>query len=158
VLYVGFLEKHFKLYKAMFNKYVSLSANKTTLKKMTFDDMKQKKSKLNLADIYAFMNDFKLTKHPALKRDIVIKIIRLINLKSRGDEKFKKLQTINKDDIKEPSNRASDLTEVNLENFIEFIFQVGHLFYDRLERASVFMPLLFDYFKEVSLTSKEPLF
>jgi hypothetical protein len=94
VLYVGFLEKHFKLYKAMFNKYVALSANKTSLKKMTFDDMKQKKSKMNLADIYAFMNDFKLTKHPALKRDTVTKIIRLINLKSRGDEKVKKLQAI----------------------------------------------------------------
>jgi len=51
-----------KLYKAIFHKYGTLSQNKNALKKViTFDDMREKKKSMTLSEVYAFMNDFKLT-------------------------------------------------------------------------------------------------
>ena len=93
---------------------------------------------MTLAEVYAFMNDFKLTQSPLIKRDNVKKVIQLINLKTQ-------------------SNTTTN-SQLDLEGFIEFVLQIGHLFYNRMERASVFMPLLFDYLKEMSLASKQPLF
>jgi len=47
--------------------------------------MRDKKKSMNLSEVYAFMNDFKLTQSPMIKRDNVKKIITLINLKTHNN-------------------------------------------------------------------------
>ena len=63
--------------------------------------MRDKKKSMNLSEVYAFMNDFKLTQSPMIKRDNVKKIITLINLKTHNNT------TIN--------------SQLDMEGFIEFI-------------------------------------
>jgi len=109
-----------------------------TNKKITFDDLKDKQKSMNLSDIYTFMNDFKLTESKNIKRETVKKIIKLINLKT--------------------NSTTGGVTEVDQEGFIDLVLQIGHLYYDNMDRASVFMPLLFEYFKDISLASKTPMF
>ena len=94
---------------------------------------------MNLNNVYKFMSDFKLTSSPSIKRDMVKKLIKLINLKNS-------------------SKASSGLAELDLEGFTEFVLQIAYFYYDKMDRASVFLPLFFNYCKEISLASKEPLF
>lgn len=50
-----------KLYKAMFHKYATVNSNKQTIKKLTFDDMKEQKNTMSLAEVFSFLNDFKIS-------------------------------------------------------------------------------------------------
>ena len=59
--YVVWLKQYMKLYKAMFHKYATVNSNKQTIKKLTFDDMKEQKNTMSLAEVFAFLNDFKLS-------------------------------------------------------------------------------------------------
>lgn len=88
--------------------------------------------------MFAFLSDFKISRLEA-KRDDIQRIIKLINIKEKAN-----------------INPVSDL---DLESFIEFNLQLGyHLYRDQAPRASKFMPLLFERFREVSMASKTPLF
>jgi len=85
--YMVWLKQHMKLYKAMFHKYATVSANKMSVKKLTFDDMKDQKNTMSLSEVFAFMNDFNMSKNYTIKRDDIKKVIKLINLK--GDTAVK---------------------------------------------------------------------
>lgn len=56
------------------------------------------------------------------------------------------------------SNVARGATEIDLEGFIELILQIGYIISDRIDKASIFMPRLFRYMKEVSFNADQPLF
>lgn len=93
---------------------------------------------MNLSCIFAFLQDFKVTKVEA-RRDDVKRIIQLINI--RQESNFK---------------TTSDL---DLEGFIEFNLQLGFYMYkEYFIHPSKFMPMLFDRFREVSFDTKTPLF
>lgn len=127
-----------KLYKAMFNKYAGASSVAKNKAAGTFDNLQNQKQSVSLSQVFAFLSDFKITKLEA-KREDIQRIIKLINIKEKAN-----------------INPVSDL---DLESFIEFNLQLGyHLYKNEAPRASKFMPLLFERFREVSLASKLPLF
>lgn len=98
-----------KVLKAMFQKYSVQSPAKrgSQLSKVTFEDMKKENLTMDLAEINAFMNDFKiLPMMPHLKRDDVKRIVRLINLK-------------------EPNAQIGQKAEVDYPGFIELVTQLG---------------------------------
>ena len=72
-----------KIIRAMFNKYSALSNNKMPIvATLTFEDVKSQLQRMNLYEIYAFLNDFKLIqKMPTIKRDDFKKFIVSINLR-----------------------------------------------------------------------------
>ena len=120
----------------MFHKYTDGAVGRKQIS--TFDDVTEQKKSMNLASVFAFLQDFKITKVEA-KRDDVKRIIKLINIKQ--EENFK------------------SVSDLDLEGFIEFNLQLGYyLFKDYSVKPSKFMPLLFDRYKEVSQASKAPLF
>ena len=60
--------------------------------------------------------------------------------------------------IKDQSN-INPVSDLDLEGFIEFVLQLGYFLYkDVAPRASKFLPMLFERFREVSIASKTPLF
>ena len=66
----------------MFNKYSAISSNKMATVNLTFEDLKNQQKRMNLHEIYAFLNDFKL--HQSLswiKRDDFKRFIRSINMR-----------------------------------------------------------------------------
>lgn len=54
------MRQYMKLYKAIFHKYATVSSNKSK-KQLTFDEMKDQTSTMNIAEVYLFLNDFKIT-------------------------------------------------------------------------------------------------
>mgnify|MGYP006091440359 CR=1 FL=1 len=122
----------------MFNKYAGASSVAKNKAAGTFDNLQSQKSSVSLSQVFAFLSDFKISKLEA-KREDVQRIIKLINIKEKAN-----------------INPVSDL---DLESFIEFNLQLGFLLYREVAaRASKFMPLLFERFREVSQASKTPLF
>jgi hypothetical protein len=137
--YVQWVKRHLKLYKAMFHKYANVAKNKNNNKKLTFDDLKDNRNFVNLFEVFTFLNDFKIPQRfPQIKRDDIKNLIKYINLKK--------------------PTQSRNATELDLEGFIELILQIGYIMGDYGDKASVFMPLLFRYMKEVSLDSEAPLF
>ena len=123
----------------MFQKYANVAKNKGGNQKATFDDLKAGRNFVNLLEVFTFLNDFKIPQRfPQIKRDDVKNLIKYINLKKQ--------------------TKGRNAAELDLEGFIELILQLGYLMGDRGAKASVFMPLMFRYLKEVSLDSSNPLF
>ena len=87
----------------MFNKYITLSNNKMPIvATLTFEDVKSQLQRMNLYEIYAFLNDFKLIqKMPTIKRDDFKKFIVSINLRQ--------------------INNIAHKTELDYLGFIEFL-------------------------------------
>ena len=127
-----------KVTKAMFQKYSVLSPAKrgTQLSKVTFEDLKKENLTMDLAEINAFLSDFKvLSQIPHLKRDDIKRIVRLINLK-------------------EPNPQIGQKTEVDYAGFIEFITQLAFQYGEQeILRPTVFMPRFWNYMKDVSMSS-----
>ena len=105
-MYYIWLKQYLKLYKAMFHKYATISQNKISIKKITFDDMKEQKTSMSLGELFAFLNDFEMNKKFNMKREDVKRMIKLINLKQEGP--------------------AKNLHELEMYGFMEFILQLGH--------------------------------
>jgi len=49
--------------------------------------MSNEKETMNLTEVFAFLNDFKITQHYNIKRDDIKRLIKLINLKSESAQK-----------------------------------------------------------------------
>lgn len=127
--YLQWVKDWLKLYKAMFQKYAD-GAIGNSKKPGTFDNIVDAKKFMNLACVFAFLQDFKVTKVEARREDVK-RIIQLINIKQESNFKT-----------------TSDL---DLEGFIEFNLQLGFYLYREYSiRPSNFMPMLFERFKEVS--------
>lgn len=136
--YVAWVSNYLKLYKAIFHKYSAMNISRSiTRKAITFDDMNSQKSVLGTPEVYNFLSAFKITScFPHIKREDIKRVIKLINL--QGNE-------INQ-------------STLSLIGFIEFVLNIGRLAYPEIDKASIFMPLLFSHMKDVSLSSKQPLF
>ena len=140
------MKEHLKLYKAMFHKYATVSANKINIRKVTFDDIKDQQNTMSLTDVFSFLNDFKILQTFGqssknilkIKREDIKSIIKMINLKNQ--------------------NHTRTQADLDITGFIEFVLQIGHFTHDRSTKASIFLPSLFDHFKTLSLVSKQPLF
>ena len=144
--YVLWMKEHLKLYKAIFHKYATVSTSKINIRKVTFDDIKDQQDTMSLTNVFSFLNDFKILQTfgknsqniQMIKRDDIKSIIKMINLK----------------------NATNTRTQADLDigGFIEFVLQIGHFTHDRSNKASIFLPSLFEHFKNISLASKQPLF
>lgn len=123
----------------MFHKYTAISKNKNGLKKTTFDDLVNQRQIMNLFETFTFLNDFQILQNfPELRRDDIKNLINYSNLKN--------------------SSTSGNLTEIDLEGFIELILQIAHIVSDKQEKASVFLPKFFKYMNSISLSSNKPLF
>jgi hypothetical protein len=132
------VKKYRKLYKAMFHKYATLYNNKISLKAKTFDIMRTLQQKMSLTEIFQFLNDFQMNKKFNVKREDIQRLIKLVNLKN------------------DPRGRNN--SELDIDGFMEFILQLGHFAHDQHPLPSVFLPALFNFFKQVSFDSEKPLF
>lgn len=121
----------------MFTKYSNISNNKkTSLSKVTFDDLKNEAQYMNLSEIFAFLNDFSLLAAiPSLKRDDYKRLIRLCNLK---DEE----------------STSGTKAELQFSTFIDFIVQLAYHFNNTdIRRPTIFFPKFWDFLKQTSLAS-----
>lgn len=119
-----------KIIRAMFNKYSALSNNKMPIvATLTFEDVKSQLQRMNLYEIYAFLNDFKLIqKMPTIKRDDFKKFIVSINLRQ--------------------INNIAHKTELDYMGFIEFLQNLAFYFSNQeISRPSIFFPKFFEYLK-----------
>ena len=134
--YRHWVKQHSKLYKAMLLKYASITPNTWALNKPTFDDLKDQKNTMNLAEVFAFLGDFQINKLCKVRKDEVKRIITLIN---QGSQRCQ--------------------MELDLDGFTEFVLQLGHFLHeDKTAPPSVFLPQLFKHFSKVSLKADKPLF
>ena len=138
--YMVWLKQHMKLYKAIFHKYATVSQNKLSVKKLTFDDMRDQKNTMSLTEVFAFLNDFNMNKNFTIKRDDIKKVIKLINL------------------IDKHPTHVKNSADLDLYGFIELILQLSHFVNGNHPKPSVFLPMMFNYLKNQSLASIKPLF
>lgn len=110
IIYINWVKKYRKLYKAMFHKYATLYNNKVSLKAKTFDLMRSQQQKMSLTEIFQFLNDFQMNKKFNVKREDIQRLIKLINLRN------------------DPDGRNN--SELDIDGFMEFILQIGHFAHD----------------------------
>lgn len=85
----------------MFHKYATISHNKTSIQKPTFDDIKNLQSTMSLGELFTFLNDFDMNKKFNMHREDVKRLIKLINIKNESKNK--------------------NLLELDMYGFMEFI-------------------------------------
>ena len=135
--YIKWVRGHLKLYRAMFKRYASQQTKSRPVK--TFEDMTQAKEFMSLSEVYMYLNDFKVWQNfPKIKRNDIKQLIQKINLQDMGG--------------------YAQTSDLNLESFITFQQQLAYLAYDRIDKSQIFIPMFHKYCKDISLSSKEPLF
>lgn len=103
------IQNYIKIIRAMFNKYSAISTNKLATVNLTFEDLKNQQKRMNLHELYAFLNDFKLQQNLSwIKRDDFKKFIRSINIRQINNIGYK--------------------AELDLKGFIDFMQNLAYYF------------------------------
>jgi hypothetical protein len=134
--YIEFVRENTKLYKGLFSNYAAKSNNKYRNEKDSFDNIQSKV--LNMQEAFKLLSDYKISLKEFRSKNEIVSMIKQINFKINGGQK--------------------NVTQLDLEGFIEFILQIAHKLYSKITPGNVeaWLEFIFDRLKIAGLTFNAP--